>query len=263
MEQEALEGAGRAGDAGERRGLVVREREGLLGGGQERAAPGGHGDRLQRGEPRLHERGEGRPAAREGGPQLLHRDAPPCEQVLEDGPPGVGPRSQRRERLGGPGRRGREFHAAAGRTRGPLARVQPGREGGAHELAGRGQVVVLGPADEPEERRGERGELVEDGGHVLQLEPRGRHGGQPHHVAGGPRALSEGHGHPAAQRHLRGQARGDAVGEGAADGGGDGDLDEHGAPSVAAGSLSRRSSAGTRAAAPGGPAAGGRRRCWP
>ncbi len=157
VEQEGAEGPGRAGDAGEGPGLVAGEGEGILGGGQERAPTGRHRDRLQGGEPGLHQRHEGRPAAREGGAELLHRDAPPGEQVLEDGATGVGPRPQGRERLGGPGGGRRELHAAPGGSRRPLAGVQPRRQGGPHQLARRGQVVVLGPADELEQGRGEGG----------------------------------------------------------------------------------------------------------
>jgi len=230
VEEERGEAAGGRLDLGERRRLRAGERGGL-GARREHARPRDlrlavEPDGAAAGEG--HERGA---AMRKRAPQLLERDPAAGEEVLEHralrgGPP------ERRQRVDRPGLRGGVLDAAARRPLRPPASVQAGRERGAEQLAGRHEVVLLRPADEPDERRGEGGKRIEDLDDLAQRVPVGRRGREPHHVAGGAPAAAEGNGHALPEGNLRGERRRHAIGEGAAHGGGDGDLDEHGRQSI-------------------------------
>jgi hypothetical protein len=131
-------------------------------------------------------------------------------------------------RPGGAGRRGGELDPAPLRPGGAGAGVEAGRERGAEELAGGGEVVALGPAHQREEIEREEGEGIQHGGDVAQRHPRRRGGHDAGDVPRRARAPAERHRHAGAGRHLGLERGRDAVGEGPAHRRRDGDLDQHG-----------------------------------
>ena len=179
VEQEGAEAAEGPGHRGQGRGLITGQLDRAIRGGQHAALR--HRrlgvEHRQAALAQLSQRGAG---GREGGPQLLDRDPAARQQVLEHGALRPGP-AQRRQGLVRARRRGGVLDAPPVRTGHAAAGVEARGEGGPEQLAGRDQVVGLGPAEQLDQPGRERREGVEHLHHVAQLEAgrRGRPGSRP------------------------------------------------------------------------------------